>query len=69
MQIVWVVRHQHIGDAFFDVDAAQYLLSEIDAHRARASATEVRLVLSLRVVDELTPVRYQPVCLCASSQG
>ncbi|EIE20879.1 FAD/NAD(P)-binding domain-containing protein [Coccomyxa subellipsoidea C-169] len=29
MQVVWVARHSHIGDAFFDRDAADYLLSEL----------------------------------------
>lgn len=29
MQVVWVARHSHIGDAFFDLDAAEYLLDEL----------------------------------------
>jgi hypothetical protein len=29
VQIVWVVRHGHIGYAFFDLDAANFLLSEM----------------------------------------
>lgn len=27
--MIWVVRHSHIGDAFFDLDAADYLLDEL----------------------------------------
>ena len=27
--MVWVLKHGHIGDAFFDVDAAQFLLDEL----------------------------------------
>lgn len=29
VEIIWVVKHTHIGDAFFDVDAAQFLLEEL----------------------------------------
>ena len=29
VEILWVVKHSHIGDAFFDVDAAQFLLEEL----------------------------------------
>jgi pyridine nucleotide-disulfide oxidoreductase domain-containing protein 1 len=29
VEIIWVVKHGHIGDAFFDVDAAQFLLEEL----------------------------------------
>ncbi len=31
LEIVWAVRNNHIGDAFFDLDAAAFLFSEIDA--------------------------------------
>lgn len=30
VEVVWVVRNDHIGDAFFDLDAAAFLFSEID---------------------------------------
>ena len=30
-QVVWVTRHSAVGDAFFDVDAAQFLLQELQA--------------------------------------
>ncbi len=33
---MWVVRHGEIGDAFFDLDAAQFLLARL-ARRAGAS--------------------------------
>ncbi|KAK9860342.1 hypothetical protein WJX84_006237 [Apatococcus fuscideae] len=28
-EIIWVMRHSHIGDAFFDRDAAEYLLGQL----------------------------------------
>lgn len=38
LEIVWVLRHGHIGDAFFDLDAAQFLLEEMQTQRAREAA-------------------------------
>ncbi|GBF99943.1 hypothetical protein Rsub_12636 [Raphidocelis subcapitata] len=36
VEVVWALRHAHIGDAFFDADAAQFLLGELTAaQRAR----------------------------------
>ncbi len=32
-QVVWIARHRHIGDAFFDVDAAQFLLEQLHSSR------------------------------------
>ena len=29
LQIIWVMKHSHIGDAFFDRDAAEYLLGQL----------------------------------------
>lgn len=29
VEVVWVLKHGHIGDAFFDVDAAEFLLAEL----------------------------------------
>lgn len=29
MDVVWLVKHQQIGDAFFDIDAASFLLEEL----------------------------------------
>jgi hypothetical protein len=26
VEVVWVLKHEHIGDAFFDIDAAEFLL-------------------------------------------
>ena len=34
MQLVWVVKQGHIGDAFFDSDAAAFLRGELDRSRA-----------------------------------
>lgn len=31
METVWVVRNHHIGDAFFDVDAAAFLLQRLES--------------------------------------
>lgn len=37
VEIIWAVRNNHIGDAFFDLDAAAFLFSEIDANARSAS--------------------------------
>lgn len=29
VEIIWALKHSHIGDAFFDADAAQFLLEEL----------------------------------------
>jgi hypothetical protein len=34
VDVVWVLRHGHIGDAFFDADAAEFLLGELQWRRA-----------------------------------
>lgn len=31
MEVIWALKHSHIGDAFFDADAAQFLLEELRA--------------------------------------
>jgi hypothetical protein len=36
VQVVWVVRHGEIGDAFFDLDAAQFLLARLTHWRGAA---------------------------------
>lgn len=33
VDVTWIVRHGHIGDAFFDVDAAKFLLEELQQAR------------------------------------
>ena len=43
MQLVWVVKQGHIGDAFFDSDAAAFLKAELD--RSRAETTEPLSIL------------------------
>ena len=44
-QIIWAVKHSHIGDAFFDLDAAAFLCTQLPntstAARTSASATHV----------------------------
>ena len=29
LQVIWAVKHSHIGDAFFDLDAAAFLCTQI----------------------------------------
>ena len=44
LDVVWVLRHGHIGDAFFDADAAAFLLGELEWRQeqaAKAAAKEV----------------------------
>ena len=31
VQVIWAVKHKHIGDAFFDLDAAAFLCSQLPA--------------------------------------
>lgn len=33
VDVVWAMKHGHIGDAFFDLDAAQFLLEELQQQR------------------------------------
>lgn len=35
VQVVWSLKHGHIGDAFFDLDAAAFLLTEMAQHQER----------------------------------
>lgn len=35
IEVVWAVKHEHIGDAFFDRDAAEFLLEELQAQHAQ----------------------------------
>ncbi|EFJ51949.1 hypothetical protein VOLCADRAFT_116157 [Volvox carteri f. nagariensis] len=37
-EVVWVLKHGHVGDAFFDLDAAQFLLQERLQPAAEAAA-------------------------------
>ena len=37
LQLVWVVKQGHIGDAFFDVDAAAFLKAELERPRREAA--------------------------------
>ena len=30
LQVVWVMKQDHIGDAFFDLDAAAFLLTQLE---------------------------------------
>eukprot|EP01023_Acetabularia_acetabulum_P061912 TRINITY_DN7535_c0_g1_i2.p1 TRINITY_DN7535_c0_g1~~TRINITY_DN7535_c0_g1_i2.p1 ORF type:complete len:429 (-),score=89.81 TRINITY_DN7535_c0_g1_i2:405-1658(-) len=32
-EVIWVLKHRHIGDAFFDIDAAQFLLDRINQNQ------------------------------------
>jgi NAD(P)H-nitrite reductase large subunit len=37
VKLVWAMRNSHIGDAFFDLDAAAFLFSEIESNASAAS--------------------------------
>ncbi len=45
-QVVWVARHSHIGDAFFDLDAAEYLLNELRGDAAMSDILVSIIVFS-----------------------
>eukprot|EP01024_Parvocaulis_polyphysoides_P057179 TRINITY_DN6072_c2_g1_i2.p1 TRINITY_DN6072_c2_g1~~TRINITY_DN6072_c2_g1_i2.p1 ORF type:complete len:495 (-),score=102.85 TRINITY_DN6072_c2_g1_i2:217-1701(-) len=32
-EVIWVLKHRHIGDAFFDIDAAQFLLDRLNSNQ------------------------------------
>ena len=48
-KVVWVARHKHIGDAFFDVDAARFLLGQLQHSRGK----QVRRYTCLLLMCEL----------------
>ena len=39
-ELVWLVKHGEVGDAFFDVDAADFLLRALDARRRDGEAKD-----------------------------
>lgn len=47
VDITWVVKHSHIADAFFDVDAADFLMEVIRKRRAVVSASSRRQEVSV----------------------
>ena len=40
VQVVWAVKHSHIGDAFFDLDAAAFLCTQLPQTRSPAQSSE-----------------------------
>lgn len=44
-KVVWVARHKHIGDAFFDVDAARFLLKQLQHSRSKQVRCYICLLL------------------------
>ncbi len=44
MQVVWVVKHDFIGDSFFDADAAAFLQSALALERADSGRVEAQVV-------------------------
>lgn len=42
MQVVWAVKHSHIGDAFFDLDAAAFLCTQISQARPPAQTSHAQ---------------------------
>lgn len=43
VDVTWVLKHGHIGDAFFDVDAAEFLLQQLQHQRQAQKAAEPEL--------------------------
>lgn len=67
MQVVWVARHSHIGDAFFDLDAAEFLLDELKAEQMNSDT----LVSSTDGMQQLLVLqsRLSSSIICLSSGG
>ena len=42
VQVVWAVKHSHIGDAFFDLDAAAFLCTQLPQARSPAQSSETQ---------------------------
>ena len=61
VQLVWAMRNSHIGDAFFDLDAAAFLFSEIESN-ANAASRPSHGSLDLQV-RRRTP-QQQKWCCC-----
>ncbi len=59
MDVTWVVKHGHIGDAFFDLDAAQFLLEELQharkGSRIHTTSTATAATTSTEQVSEEEP--------------
>lgn len=54
VQVVWVLKHGHIGDAFFDIDAARFLLQELQ-YQQHQQQQDIRLGLQLGQQQAHTP--------------
>jgi hypothetical protein len=67
VQVVWVARHSHIGDAFFDLDAAEFLLDELKAEQMNSDT----LVSSIEGMQQLIALRWRlsSSVSCLSSGG
>ena len=69
-QVVWVVRHGEIGDAFFDFDAARFLLGQLgrrcEAPHAAGKAAAERISCSADAVGGEAP---PAACAAASGQA
>ena len=42
VQVVWAVKHSHIGDAFFDLDAAAFLCTQLPQAQSPAQRSEAQ---------------------------
>lgn len=60
VQVVWIARRRHIGDAFFDADAAQFLREQLQASREK----QVRSCVMCTIVGTTFAI-----CLCQSHQS
>ncbi|KAH7623760.1 putative Pyridine nucleotide-disulfide oxidoreductase domain-containing protein 1 [Nannochloris sp. 'desiccata'] len=52
VDVTWVIRHGHIGDAFFDLDAAQFLLEELQHARKGTSVQKSKTTTTTTIDDE-----------------
>ena len=55
MQVVWAVKHRHIGDAFFDLDAAAFLCTHLPQASTAAQSFQAQTLAAQHSAAE-TPV-------------
>ena len=68
-QVVWIARHRHIGDAFFDADAAQFLQEQL--HYSRGEQVRCCANVSVCVAWVDTPLHAadaHTICLLCKQQ-
>lgn len=63
-KVVWAVKHGHIGDAFFDKDAAQFLLEETQLQRSPKGTEHAPTAAATRSISNAprpSPSRHSAV--------